>query len=288
MENQAVFPLFQYIQNNTPLIISSDGSKGERRSGGSWIIAFECGTHIVKGHTPNFGQISAINSYRAEVYAFLAATLFLHLYSVYYKCTVHNKIHALCDNQAYVNKLTWFLEDEYHQQGHHKNTEAEALSIILQLLPSNFTNEHVKGHQDDKINYNDLDVKAQLNIDADSIATATATITINTHAISLPFAIYINNKYIHHHPDHSIRIDSHKHEAQIFLQNKYTWSTKIFHSINWDSHSSCLISLPNSLKRFSLRFIHHRLPTGNMLFDSPHPCPYCKITFTSSSAHDHF
>ena len=57
----------------------------------------------------------------------------------------------------------------YRQQRLHKNTEAEALSIILQLSPSNFTIEHVKGHQDDKITYNDLDVKAQLNIDADSI-----------------------------------------------------------------------------------------------------------------------
>ena len=47
-----------------------------------------------------FEQISVINSYRAEVYASLATTLFLHLYYVYYKCTVHNEIHALCDNQA--------------------------------------------------------------------------------------------------------------------------------------------------------------------------------------------
>ena len=115
----------------------------------------ECGTHIVKGYNPNFGQISVINSYRAEVYAPLAVILFLHLYSVYYKCPVHNKIHSLCDNQAYVNNLTWLLKDKYHQQGLHKNTEAEVLSIILQLLSSNFTIEHVKGHQDGKINYND-------------------------------------------------------------------------------------------------------------------------------------
>ena len=96
-------------------------------------------------------------------------------------------------NQAQANKLTWLLEDEYHQQGLHKNTEAEALTIILQLLPVNFTIEHIKGHQDDKVKYNELDTKAQLNIDADSIATGTASIPINTHAISLPFAMYINN-----------------------------------------------------------------------------------------------
>ena len=186
----------------------------------------------MKGHNPNFGQISAINSYRAEVYASLAVILFLHLYSVYYHLPVKNKTHALCDNQAYVNKLTWLLEDDYHQQGLHKNTEAEALTIILQLLPKNFSIEHVKSHQDDKVAYNELDTKAQLNIDADSIATATASIPINTHAISLPFAMYTNNQYTHHRPNQSIRIASHQHEAQIFLKNKYNWSSKVFHSIN--------------------------------------------------------
>ena len=92
------------------------------------------------------------------------------------------------------------------------------------------------------MNYNGLDVKAQLNIDANSIATITTTIPINTHVISVPFSMYINNKYIHYRFDHSIHIDSHKHEAQLFLQNKYTWSTKIFHSINWNSHAFYLLS----------------------------------------------
>ena len=144
---------------------------------------------------------------------------FLHLYSVYYKCPVHNTIYALCDSQSYVNKSTWLLEDKYHQPGLHNNTEAETLFIILQLLPSNFTMEHVTEHQDDKIKYNDLDVKAQLNINTNFIATATSTILINTHVIALPFAININNKYIHHRPDHFICIDSHKHETQLFLKN---------------------------------------------------------------------
>ena len=100
--------------------------------------------------------------------------------------------------------------------------------------------------------------------------------------------MYINNQYTHHRPDHSIRIASHEHDAQIFLKKKYNWSSKVFHSINWASHGSCLLTLTDSLKRFALRFIHHRLPTGKMVFVSPNSCPYCKIPFTPSSPHDHF
>ena len=61
-----------------------------------------------------------------------------------------NIINALCDNQAYVNKLTWILEDDYNHHGFYKKTEAEETSLILKILPSNFSIEHIKSHQDDK------------------------------------------------------------------------------------------------------------------------------------------
>lgn len=156
----------------------------------------------------------------------------LHLYSTYYNFLFDNKINELRDNQSYVNKLTWLLKDDYHQQGLYINTETEVLSITIQFLSSNFTIEHIKGHQDDTKIYSELNIKAQLNIDADKIATATVSISMNTHDISLLFAIYIHNNYIHHRSDHSILVASHKREAQHFLRAKYKCSTKTFSSIN--------------------------------------------------------
>ena len=32
-------------------------------------------------------------------------------------------------------------------------------------------------------------------------------------------------------------------------------------------------------KRFNLRFIHHRLPTGEMQFTHDHRCPHCQLIF---------
>ena len=103
--------------------------------------------------------------------------------------------------------------------------------------------------------YQDSDINTKLNIDADKIVTALASIPINAHAMSLPFALYIDNNYTHHRPDHAIRVTSHKHEAQEFLRNKYKWPSKIFHSSNWTLHASGLLSIPDSLKSFSLRTI---------------------------------
>ena len=74
-----------------PLIISTDGSKDDRRSGRGWIIALADGTHIVSCFNPNFGQFKAIKSYRAEIYTSLAAVLFLQLYSEYHNISIQNQ-----------------------------------------------------------------------------------------------------------------------------------------------------------------------------------------------------
>ena len=52
--------------------------------------------------------------------------------------TLANKYIAIYDNQAYVNKLSWLLEDDYHHHGLHKATESKALYLILKILTKNF------------------------------------------------------------------------------------------------------------------------------------------------------
>ena len=136
---------------NTPLLISTDGSKGSRRSGGSWIIALHNGTHITSGYNPNFGQIRQINSYRAEIYASLSVSLFLYHFAKYFMIVIGNAFIAICDNLSFVDKLSWLLEDDYNNHGLHKSTEQEAFHLILKILPKTFSIEHVKGHQDDYI-----------------------------------------------------------------------------------------------------------------------------------------
>ena len=102
-----------------------------KKNGGSWIIALENGIHIATWHNPNFWQAKKTSSYRTEVYATLDILLFLHHYGKYYKITLNNKFTALCDNEAYVNKLQQIMEDPYQFSDPYKNNEPEAITIIL-------------------------------------------------------------------------------------------------------------------------------------------------------------
>ena len=90
--------------------------------------------------------------------------------------TLINKYIANCDNQVYVNKLSWLLENDYHHHNLHKATKKEALYLILKIIPKNFDIEHILSHQDDKIKYEKLSIKARLNVDVDKIATNNASI----------------------------------------------------------------------------------------------------------------
>ena len=196
--------------------------------------------------------------------------LFLHLYSDYHSISIQNQCRAVCDNQSYVNKLNWLLEEDFHHHVLHKETENEALQLIIHLIPKQFSIQHILGHQDSNTSQLDLIVEAKLNITADKTATTNAKLLINTHMISSPFEVYVNGQYTHHNIDRSIGSQSHQKVAKKCLISKYIWNTTTFSSIAWDHYSHIINSLPKTNKRFNLSFIYHRLPIGRMQFNHDH------------------
>ena len=201
--------LLELITNKTPLLISTDGSKTTTKCGGSWVIATTKKEIIASGPIPIYGQQKDIHSYRTEVYASLAVLLFLRHYAEYYSVTVQNKVVAICDNKGYVNKLKYSLDNPKSIAPIHKMNESEALILILQNVPNDFSITHIAAHQDDNTNYGDLSVNAQLNVDADYLATKNITLPLNQHLESQPFALYMNEKYLHANISKDIRARSH-------------------------------------------------------------------------------
>ena len=102
---------------------------------------------------------------------------------------IGNEFLAICGNLAFVNKLSWLLEDDYNNHGLHKSTEQETFHLILQILPKALTIEHVIGHQDDYRRYKDRPIDARLNLDADEIANFSSSIPLNHHIQSTKFVI---------------------------------------------------------------------------------------------------
>ena len=145
---------------------------------------------------------------------------------------IGNKFLAIYDNLAFVNKLSWLLEDDYNSHGIHKATAQEVFKLILQIIPNDFAIEH-----------KDLSTKARLNIDADTIATSNSSMPLNNHNQSTKIVIYGNKQYAQHRIDCQIRIDSHANQKNNYyagnilrLQQYLMKSTgKIKHIVYWNS-----------------------------------------------------
>ena len=260
--------------------------KKKGKSGGGWVLALENDHHLIEGFNPNFGQSNQITSYRSEAYTVLYVTLFLHHYCNFFGVPLNITITAGCDNPALVDKLTWFLEDLYHQSNLHNETDSEILRIILNIVPAKYKIIHVYGYQDEKIPYEKLPIDAKLNVDSDRYSTTNKKTPFNKNINSYPFSIYIKGKYAHHHSYENIRKKSHVDEAQDWLRSKDSWLSKEFQIIDWDNHSKVLNTQPASQRRFSLRFIHRHLPIGAQKFDMTQSYPYCKKEQDLSQ--DHF
>ena len=211
---------FRWIQN-----------KNKSESG--WVIATKDGIIFVRGSNPDFGQIETMHSYRSEVYASFVSQLFLKTYAEYFQIPIESKITSYCDNNVYIERLTKFVSDPYLTRGMFEKTEQEAYRIILQLQTPQFQTIHVRGHQDDDKIFEELEIPAQLNIEADIVATAKATPPINTHLLSAPFTIYINDRYIPYTFERELRLYHFQEKATQFLTNKYDWNLRTFQSINW-------------------------------------------------------
>ena len=227
-ENTNIKSLLQYLINKSELLITSDGSKTRLKSGGGWVIANKDETIIVRGFNPDFDQIETMNSYRSEVYASLASQLFLKTYAEYFHILIKSKITSYCDNNAYVERLTNFISDPYLTKILFKKTEQEAYRIILQLQTPKFQILHVRGHQDDEKTFDEFEIPIKLNIEADIVVTTKATTPINTHLLSVPFAIYIHDRYIPYKFEKDLRLHHIQDEAKKFLMNKYGWDLRTF------------------------------------------------------------
>ena len=91
-------PLFTYIIQKNTLIVSTNEAKYTKGIGDSCIIALEYGKITTQRYNPNFWKIRYINSYRVEIYASLAARLFLQVYSQLYMVKLENEYTSICDN----------------------------------------------------------------------------------------------------------------------------------------------------------------------------------------------
>ena len=111
---------------------------------------------------------------------------------------------------------------------------------------------------------------------------------LNLPLPSAPFTIYIQQNYIHINFQKRICETCSEQGAKWFIQSKCNWTATTNQNIEWNLHSKIYKSLSTGERRNISRYIHHRLPSGKMMFEFKHRCPYCRLLLDSTTDHDHF
>ena len=139
--------LLGVIQQHQPLLVASNGSKSSEKSGGGWIIADVEGRKLLSRFNLDFGDITQINSHRAEIYGALSVFVFLHEYCQFYTMNLQSPIKYCCNNKEVVMKLSNITERcRNYYSSNSKIKDLDAVLGIQRSIPTTVTVTHVRGH----------------------------------------------------------------------------------------------------------------------------------------------
>jgi hypothetical protein len=170
--DSSLYELLQ--QRDVDILVASDGGQKDDFGSFGWVIGtkdeviWDC-----EGTTRGY----PLQPYRAEGYGRMALLMFLKHYIRYYDIKLANdlRVTSYCDNSSLlkaeeafhtrdVDSSSWYLKPD-HDVIMTLNEDREG-------LPFRLISQHVKGHQDEKRDFDDLIRPEQLNVLADHRATA--------------------------------------------------------------------------------------------------------------------
>ena len=161
-------------QNGKIMLVSDGGAKPPRGSFG-WAISTR---HKVLWQGRGVARGVPMDSHRSEGLGRVAGLLFLNRYCEYIGCKTSRKtLESYCDNmdavrlsQPTVNP--WYSPGTTLKPNWDAYTQAHVLTKDLQkVLQFVEPCQHVKGHQDDEVEFEDLSWQAKMNVYADDQAT---------------------------------------------------------------------------------------------------------------------
>jgi hypothetical protein len=270
--------VWQHLSSSSCTLVS-DGSAQDCQGSFGWIISTASGTRLARGWGPVFG--AKVNSYRAEGYGILAGLRFLVWMQKLYSTPAQPKLakhNQYCDNKSMVevcNKYQAYptvypnatLGSEWDVIAQIKATYSELQDELDQELP---TLTHVKGHQDEKIPYEDLPLPAQLNVDCDKLADeAMQQYSVQDCKLVPIFPasgcqVELASSTITYNLKHELKLARTTPPLKRRLCHKNSWGIEQFESIDWQSHGQAL-KKHETHRPTMVKYLCNWLPVGHMV-----------------------
>jgi hypothetical protein len=263
----------------------SDGSYFSTSGVGmaAWTIETQDETEYITGTSIVPGPPSIQSAYRSELTGILAILEKLRILCNNHDITA-GQITIFCDG---VSALTQSLSSNYISQSPNF-LHSDILSTstkILHNLPIQVHSSHVKGHQDDKTSFDQLDRPSQLNTKMDLLAKETATRQhhnynndYNSHHMSFPQIMYKNTQ-IQHKTIDMLYFHLSSEKMMDYWHKKGRITTEANEHIGWESISRAMKSMTLTQRRFVTKWASNNMGTGHKMvqwnYRHKGNCPYC-------------
>ena len=235
-----------------------------------------------------------MHSFRAEAYGNLAMACFLHRYLQFTETEVAEEVcvRYTCDNQALLKR-----KDEYNKYSSHGGKfylapdfdVVEATVIVLNALPFITIDAHVKGHQDESKQEEELSRDEILNIRSDQLATEWLTYQednpkkfIPHTFLPIPYMSYLKqgDRYVTSMESKVIGESMLSMEFKAYLMRLHKWEENILQDICWEAIAQARKKNDHTMTIFTIKLTTSWLPVGsNELRQGTRctdECPLCK------------
>ena len=240
------------IQEESLIIIATDGTKSNQKSDGGRMITSSNGIILAHGSNPDFGSIVNMRSHRSEAYAVLSVFVFLSEYSKYFSLKLNNKCTLYCDNNKIVNKVQEINTTKNYFKSSYKMFEHEAIIAIQHYVRHKITIVHLYRHQDKIKGKTNLVFSEKLNDLTDSVANKYVRFPINNHIPFTPLAEYFNNTYLPNNYQYHFRRIYFQQDANEYFKSKCNWSVRASADIDWEYHIKSSTNLRTTVTKLKL------------------------------------
>ena len=235
-------------------------------------------TQLIHGSGKVPGLNTEQNSYRGELAGILAAIIFMHNISIEYnltgiKCTV------LCDNKGALMAAFGYKRPRPRWASYDL---VATIRGYLKRSHIHWIPQHIKAHQDKKIDFEFLPEEAQANVIADYLsgqAHNTNMPQIHTPIDGQPWVIRCKNRYIGGNIHQQITRLVYEPTVQTFWMRKFGITTMDKDLYNWDVFFGLHRQMSSGRQIWTTKFMAGLLPTMKNLKRRGHSdeaqCPIC-------------
>ena len=285
--------------------VVSDGSERFGTHGAfGWAMSDDRGERVATGMGPARGALASVN--RSEAFGMLAVTRFLIRLGEFtgqveeWQGILATDSQSVLDTIAHVHTMPEARAPATRTYHTDQWKTLEVLSAdwdvlielqeSLKLLPD-LALQHVRGHHDNHIPYQQLSLLAQLNVDADHQASTCQRLygSARPYTFLMPHTkAHIHNKdgTITSHYEAILRHNATRDPLYQHIAARNKWSSAIMRTINWKAHGQVLKQRINRRVHYT-KLVHDILPVNANLHRNDCRRRLCSLCKVDDETRDH-